>query len=222
MKGKVTHWKDDKGFGFIVSENGDEKLFFHISSVKTLARRPRIGDVVLYEAMRDGRGRLKAKAVVIEGVISKPGAYRRKTEINTEPLKKDALDYVSMLFLIGALLVGAYVYVQTGSIEKTIPFAVVSLVAIFVLNRQKKPKEKMFTCARCKKPADHNRRTIRAWNNSFAKLYCGSCHQRWLSENSGFSQHTPTTGGAGGCLVVSAALVLIPIVAGLGVYKWLA
>ena len=118
MKGKVTHWKDDKGFGFIVSENGDEKLFFHISSVKNLARRPRVGDVVLYEAMRDRQGRLKAKAVVIEGVISKPGAYRRKTEINTEPLKKDALDYVSMLFLIGALLVEAYVYVALVQLNR--------------------------------------------------------------------------------------------------------
>jgi len=39
MKGKVCKWNDDKGFGFILSEEFSEKVFFHISDIKTIARR---------------------------------------------------------------------------------------------------------------------------------------------------------------------------------------
>lgn len=88
MRGKITQWKDDKGFGFIVSEDGDEKLFFHISAVKTQGRRPQVGDAVLYESMRDSQDRPKAKAVVIEGVVSARKTYSKK-RIRTEPPKKD-------------------------------------------------------------------------------------------------------------------------------------
>jgi cold shock CspA family protein len=61
MKGKVSLWKDDKGFGFIQPDDGSEKLFFHVSNVKTDARRPQVGDSVLYESTRDSQQRLKAK-----------------------------------------------------------------------------------------------------------------------------------------------------------------
>ncbi len=50
MKGKISQWHDDKGFGFIVSDDGDEKVFFHISSLKTSSRRPQVGDSVVYES----------------------------------------------------------------------------------------------------------------------------------------------------------------------------
>lgn len=52
MRGKITQLKDDRGFGFIVPEDGGEKLFLHISAVKTQGRRPRVDDVVLYESAR--------------------------------------------------------------------------------------------------------------------------------------------------------------------------
>ena len=70
MKGKIVHWKDEKGFGFIQPEDGSEKLFFHVSSVKTDASRPQVGDSVLFDVVRDSQQRLKAKSVVIEGVTS--------------------------------------------------------------------------------------------------------------------------------------------------------
>lgn len=31
--GKVKHWRDDKGFGFIRQENGDPDIFVHASVV---------------------------------------------------------------------------------------------------------------------------------------------------------------------------------------------
>jgi len=217
MKGKITQWKDDKGFGFIVSEDSGEKLFFHISAVKTQGRRPQVEDVVLYESMRDSQGRLKAKAVVIEGVAPAPRAYSKK-RIHTEPPKKDALDYVSIAFLIGSLTGAVYSFIQTGSIEKAIPFVVIGVVAIVLLSRQKKPKEKSFTCARCSKVSSYEKRTIKAWNSGLLKLYCNDCHRQWLAGQPNKTQHIHGSRGAGGCLGVSALLVILPIIAIVGIY----
>lgn len=220
MKGKITQWKDDKGFGFIVPESGGEKMFFHISSVKNQARRPQVGDAVLYDAVRDAQGRLKAKGVIIEAITSRVGTNGNISVIHTEPVKKDVLDYISMLVAVLSLALGVYVFYKTGSIEKAAPIGGLLLVSVVILNRQKKPKEKWFTCARCKKTENHSKRTIRAWNNGFTKLYCGSCHKKWLRENEKPQVHM-SSGRGGGCLGMAVILILLPIATGYGVYEWL-
>ena len=68
MRGKVVSWNDDRGFGFIQPEDRSEQVFFHISSVKKAARRPQTGDSVEFDSTRDASGRLKARAVLLEGV----------------------------------------------------------------------------------------------------------------------------------------------------------
>lgn len=221
MRGKITQWKDDKGFGFIVSEDNEEKIFFHISSVKTKGRRPKVNDVVLYESIRDSQGRLKAKAVVIEGVVSSPKTYGEK-RIHTKPPKKDAIDYVIIVSLIGSLVGGVYSFIQTGSIENLIPAGVIFVIALVLLNRQKKPKEKRYSCARCRKISNHDKRTINAWNNGLLKLYCHACHQKWLADQPKQTQHVSGSGRGGGCLGVSALLVILPIMIGVGAYQWFA
>ncbi|MGD9160244.1 MAG: cold shock domain-containing protein [Desulfobacteraceae bacterium] len=70
MRGIIEQWKDDKGFGFIKPDDGSEKIFFHIFSVKTKGRRPQTGDIVLFESVRDSKQRKNAKNVVIEGGMS--------------------------------------------------------------------------------------------------------------------------------------------------------
>jgi len=57
MKGKISQWNDKKGFGFIVSDDGAEKVFFHISSLKISSRRPQVGDSVVYESSLDAKQR---------------------------------------------------------------------------------------------------------------------------------------------------------------------
>ena len=220
MKGKITQWKDDRGFGFIVPDVGGEKLFFHISSVKNQARRPQVGDVVLYDAIRDAQGRLKARGVVLEGITSRGGVNRNTTEIYTEPPKKNIVDYISLLVAALSLAIGIYIYYRDGSLEKAAPIGGLFIVSLFVLNRQKKPKENRFTCARCKKTESHSRRSIGAWNSGFSKLYCGSCHKKWLRENEG-PQAYVSRGSGGGCLGIAVFLMLLPIAAGYGVTLWL-
>ena len=221
MKGKVTQWKDDKGFGFIQPDDGSEKLFFHVSSVKTNARRPQVGDQVLYEAMRDSQKRLKAKQVVIEGVQKSSITSSGKRPPRIEPPKKNALDYFSILVALLSLSASGFEFYLSYSIESSWPFVVPAVIAFFILNRQKKPKEKSFQCSRCRKVAEYDSRTIQAWNNGFLKLYCNACHLQWLKDNPR-QDHSSMHAKGGGCLGMLALLVIMPVFGGIGLYQWLA
>lgn len=183
MKGKINQWHDDKGFGFIVSDDGAEKVFFHISSLKASSRRPQVGDSVVYEAGLDAKRRLQAKVVVIEGLAVQATPQRKSQHIQVTPCRKNVLDYLLMLILLGSLGKAGWVFYLTRLLNEVVaPYAIAAVVAFLVLNRQKKPKEKQFSCARCKAVVNFDARTVQAWNNGFLKLYCNSCHQRCFAK----------------------------------------
>ena len=62
QQGQVKKWQDDKGFGFIETENGDS-VFFHINEFKAPRRRPDIGEQVVFTLGQDNQGRMQAKDV---------------------------------------------------------------------------------------------------------------------------------------------------------------
>jgi len=64
-KGKIITWNDDRGFGFIEQIGSSNKLFAHISSFAERKRRPAVGDIVTYEAVKDDRGRYRAQKVAL-------------------------------------------------------------------------------------------------------------------------------------------------------------
>jgi cold shock CspA family protein len=219
MKGKITLWKDDKGFGFIQPDDESEKLFFHISSLKTNARRPKVGDCVLYDSMRDSQQRLKAKGVVIEGITQSSNTSPRRQTARIESPKKSAIDYISILVLIISLIVVGFEFYRLNAIETSWPFGFTAVIALLVLNRQKKPKDRSFHCSRCKKAAEHDSRTIQAWNKGFIKLYCRNCHLQWLKNNPRQEQG-PIQSRRGGCLGVLALMLVIPLLCSVGLYQW--
>jgi cold shock CspA family protein len=98
-KGKIITWNDDRGFGFIEQIGGNEKLFAHISSFAERKRRPSVGDIVTYEAVKDERGRSKAQKIAL------PGAGNRKTVIKRTRLFPWAT--FSTVSLIAILSIGA-------------------------------------------------------------------------------------------------------------------
>jgi uncharacterized membrane protein YsdA (DUF1294 family)/cold shock CspA family protein len=65
-KGKLTTWKDDRGFGFIQPENGDKQVFLHISAFKNKRNRPKEGDVIKYQLTTDAKGKLAATNASIQ------------------------------------------------------------------------------------------------------------------------------------------------------------
>ena len=66
-QGKITTWKDDKGFGFITPNGGGEPVFVHVSSLANRQRRPEGNELVSYELATDAKGRPQAKAVAFVG-----------------------------------------------------------------------------------------------------------------------------------------------------------
>lgn len=72
LKGKISRWQDDKGFGFIEPNSGGRQVFLHISALQNRYRRPVLNDVVIYRQQTDTHGRLQAIDVVFAGETPKP------------------------------------------------------------------------------------------------------------------------------------------------------
>ena len=66
-QGRITTWKDDKGFGFITPNGGVSQIFVHINSFSNRQRRPAGNEIVTYELKVDGKGRAQASAVAFVG-----------------------------------------------------------------------------------------------------------------------------------------------------------
>lgn len=55
-QGRITEWKDDRGFGFITQNGSGNKAFVHISAFTDRRKRPASGDMVTYTCV-EGRKR---------------------------------------------------------------------------------------------------------------------------------------------------------------------
>ncbi len=69
-KGKLTVWKDERGFGFIKPSDGGRDVFLHITGLKKANCRPKVGDVIQYQLTVDNKGKVCACNAVIEKVAS--------------------------------------------------------------------------------------------------------------------------------------------------------
>lgn len=69
-RGKLTKWKDERGFGFIQPVDGSQEVFLHISELKDSTRRPQVGDTIYYHFVAD-RGKISACNAFILGARSK-------------------------------------------------------------------------------------------------------------------------------------------------------
>ncbi|AAN53811.1 excalibur calcium-binding domain-containing protein [Shewanella oneidensis MR-1] len=68
-RGVLVRWNEEKGFGFIQPEqSGARDVFIHISALKMMARKPKVGDSILYHAEVQHDGKIKAVMASIEGV----------------------------------------------------------------------------------------------------------------------------------------------------------
>jgi uncharacterized membrane protein YsdA (DUF1294 family)/cold shock CspA family protein len=67
FQGKITNWKDDLGFGFIIPNGGGRQVFVHIKSFVNRQRRPIGNEFVTYELKIDSRGRPQGENVAFVG-----------------------------------------------------------------------------------------------------------------------------------------------------------
>jgi uncharacterized membrane protein YsdA (DUF1294 family)/cold shock CspA family protein len=73
-RGRITNWKDDKGFGFITPDgDGDgAQVFVHINSFSNRQRRPSGNEIATYDLKVDETGRTQAANVAFVGERATP------------------------------------------------------------------------------------------------------------------------------------------------------
>lgn len=68
------------------------------------------------------------------------------------------------------------------------------------------PPQKTFRCARCSVVETHSSRTIEAWRSGKTKLFCGSCHAKWLQSQPSGRVNQPSRSGCLGMLVFCSVI----------------
>jgi uncharacterized membrane protein YsdA (DUF1294 family)/cold shock CspA family protein len=56
-QGKITHWNEEKAYGFITPSSGAKEVFVHIRAFKNRRLPPELNQVVLYSLSTDKQGR---------------------------------------------------------------------------------------------------------------------------------------------------------------------
>ncbi|WP_082859422.1 cold shock domain-containing protein [Microbulbifer sp. Q7] len=218
MKGKITQWDDDRGFGFISVANSEGRIFFHISSIKTRSRRPEIGDDVEFSLSKDKNGKPRATGIAISGLPLSATGQRKSS--NLQPPRKNAFDYLLMVVAICSISYSGYSFYLSHNIAKFWPYLIPAAISLFLLGRNKRPPHKTFTCAKCKTVEEFGPRTIAAWNRGMTRLFCGACHRSWINEQPKESARHTRNGS--GCLGMLVVLALPPTIFGIAIYQYLA
>lgn len=61
IKGTLSKWNDDRGFGFITPTQGGQEIFVHISTFPKDGVRPTLGETLTFEIETDNNGKSRAK-----------------------------------------------------------------------------------------------------------------------------------------------------------------
>ena len=118
LSGTVVFWRDDKGFGFVLCEQNQQKLFFHIRDLASGNARPQQGDQITFSLTQDKQGRDIAApwSFISDKAVTSPKPY-------TLPIPDDAIDIryanqIALLFRLSflaavviALLYGRLIFV---------------------------------------------------------------------------------------------------------------
>ncbi|MGR0482482.1 MAG: DUF1294 domain-containing protein [Candidatus Electronema sp. V4] len=92
-QGTLTSWNDERGFGFITSDDDGRKVFVHINSFINRDRRPALNQTVSYELSSDRKGRPCAVNILFAD-------ERRKSGIGSS--------VIALLFLAAVAIVSFY------------------------------------------------------------------------------------------------------------------
>ena len=107
MEGKLKKWNEEKGFGFISSNEEPKDIFIHISALKKMSRRPVIGDIITFQIDIDNKGKKRAVSASIKGVSSvKRSATKNKKHKSNQPIK--LLSNIAFIFFLAFVGYGLY------------------------------------------------------------------------------------------------------------------
>ena len=120
QQGRISEWKDDRGFGFITPQGGGAPIFVHVSAFDRSQVRPLLNAEVTYEIEVDPKKGLRAVNVsyVGGGKTAKRPTQRSNRHESTAPHGSLRRTWRSTV-LTGALLLGlgGYAWQQFSTSE---------------------------------------------------------------------------------------------------------
>lgn len=96
VAGKIVEWNDERGYGFVLPNGGEQKRFLHIKAFVAPKQRPAIGDAVAYAPGVDERGRPTAVDVTFNIAPSAQAPERNRSNTTWR-----ALLGVAVLMVVG-------------------------------------------------------------------------------------------------------------------------
>ncbi|WP_350997446.1 excalibur calcium-binding domain-containing protein [Shewanella sp. TB7-MNA-CIBAN-0143] len=128
-RGSLVRWNTEKGFGFIKPETGENQdVFIHISTLKHMARKPIVGDEILFHRENQPDGKVKAVKASIEGVAvvsnttrpaSHTGQHHRNSPSHQDENYRSSPVLGRVIMLIILLGVGIFGYKQYQKMTAT-------------------------------------------------------------------------------------------------------
>lgn len=99
FQGRISEWNDDRGFGFVLENGTNKRIFLHIKSFSKRNRRPALGDVITYKIKTDSRGRINAEQSIFQDQLHESSNTTRGNRIQL-PLIHPSISVVYIGFLI--------------------------------------------------------------------------------------------------------------------------
>ncbi|WP_457933751.1 cold shock domain-containing protein [Pseudoalteromonas sp. SCSIO 43210] len=123
-KGLLKSWKTDKGFGFIKSDILEHDTFIHISALKHMSRKPKVGDTIYFDVATQSDGKSKAVNCRIEGVAELKLLKAPNQKNNNQPHRIAKSNFassflgkvasISIIAVLGFVAVNKYTHYQSN------------------------------------------------------------------------------------------------------------
>lgn len=118
-KGLLKAWNDEKGFGFIKSDTQSHDTFIHISALKHMSRKPKVGDTIYFKVTTQPDGKSKAVNCRIEGVAAlkvtpKKSNHHRVAKSNFTDSFLGKIASISIIAVLGFVAVNKYNHYQSS------------------------------------------------------------------------------------------------------------
>lgn len=118
-KGLLKAWNDEKGFGFIKSYTLEHDTFIHISALKHMSRKPKVGDTIYFEVATQPDGKTKAVNCRIEGVTAlkvthQKSNHHRVAKSNFTDSFLGKVASISIIVVLGFIAVNKYSHYQSN------------------------------------------------------------------------------------------------------------
>lgn len=130
LKGVLSQWQDDKGFGFLQVEPNKPRVFFHISDYIEFDGRPENGMVVQFVLRQGDAGQWRAGSVqCVQKPIAKKRLQGNGRHKNKNQGSASSIGAVVFAVVFGLLFLGALAYISEILVIWSLVMSILSFLA---------------------------------------------------------------------------------------------